>query len=124
MFLIRTAFWLTLLLVILPIDVETNDAGQQPQISTFEAIGAASSVINDFSHFCDRNEAACATGGAAIKHVGQKAKAGARMVYEYLDGNLDETPDANAAPDGAAGDTLTASDRQPAWRTAKAEPSA
>lgn len=129
MFLIRTTFWLGLLLFILPIDTNQNDAAEHSSISTFQALGAAQSVISDFSRFCTRNAAACETGGAALEHVGHKARASAKLVYEYLDGNLADPETTASIPGqmntetGVATDTLSNSDRSIPWRVPAEKPS-
>lgn len=126
MFLVRTAFWLSLLLVVLPIDTGAEDSADQQSISAFQALGAAQSVISDLSQFCDRNEAACATGGAALEQVGHKARAGAKLVYEYLDGALDDNGTTASIPTAEpqpARNTLSAGDRDPEWRAPAAKPS-
>jgi len=124
MFLIRTAFWLTLLLLILPIDIERDESAEQPTISTFQAIGAAQSVIHDISTFCERNAATCETGGAALTHLGQKARASAKIVYDYLDDSPAIDSTAEAPQPDAPQDTLTAADRQPVWHGPRPKPSA
>ncbi len=127
MFLIRTAFWLSLLLVVLPIDIETENTSSQQPVSAFQALGAAQSVISDVSQFCNRNEAACTTGGAALEHVGQKARAGAKMVYEYLDETLGDTETTASIPAReplVKEDALSATDRDPTWRAPVKKPSA
>lgn len=103
-FLLRTAFWIGLVLLLLPIDTgsdESNVGG----VSPVQAFFAAQSTISDLSGFCERNPETCETGGQAIARIGAKAKVSAQMIYEYLE--EDET--------AASGGTLTAADRTPAW---------
>ncbi|PLX39044.1 MAG: hypothetical protein C0606_00410 [Hyphomicrobiales bacterium] len=89
MSLIRTAFWLCLLIAVLPIEPDTSDNTAQTDISTWEAIGAAQSIYSDISGFCERNPATCETGQSAANAFSNKAKASAKALYEYL--NDDET---------------------------------
>ena len=123
MFLIRTGFWLALLLLVLPIDVEQDETSPQAPISTFQALGAAQSVVSDIAGFCDRNESTCATGNAAIQHISQKAKASAKLVYEYLDGTPENSPPPVAETTGT-NETLTSADREPDWSADPKKPSA
>lgn len=94
MFLIRAAFWLSIAVLFIP--AEQSDTEQTPVklVSTGEAIVAAQSVWSDFSAFCDRNPQVCVTGETAMLTFSQKAKNGARMLYNFLDGDDAEfTPD-------------------------------
>lgn len=87
MFLIRVAFWLSVAVLFIP--AEQNDTEQMPVklVSTGEAIVAVQSVWTDLSGFCDRNPQVCVTGQTAMVTFSQKAKNGARMVYDFLDGD-------------------------------------
>lgn len=86
-FLLRAAFWLSLVILLIPADpAETPPAGQARTVSTLEAIGAAHSTFEDLKGFCDRNAVACETGKAALDGFGAKARTGVRWVYEQLDG--------------------------------------
>lgn len=105
-FLLRCAFWIALVLLILPID--TGEDGKDGiGINPVAAFFAAQSTISDLSGFCERNPQTCETGGQAISQIGAKAKVSARMLYEYLDENGELTT-------GATG-TLTAADLEPIW---------
>lgn len=109
-FLLRCAFWIALVLLILPID--TGEDGKDGiGINPVAAFFAAQSTISDLSSFCERNPQTCETGGQAISQIGAKAKVSARMIYEYLDENGELTT-------GATG-TLTAADLEPVWSLAE-----
>src|ERR1700729_823890 len=82
-FLLRLAFWVGLVLVLLPRD-KTPDRDKAPQINASEAISAATAAISDMSQFCKRQPAACEVGGQAATAVGQRAQGGARKVYQYI----------------------------------------
>ncbi len=84
MFLVRTAFWLSVVIVLLPAGSEEEHTGVKA-VGAAEALSAAQTTFDDFSGFCQRNENACKTGSVALSAFGQKARYGARMVYEYLD---------------------------------------
>ena len=81
-FLLRTTFWLGLVLVLLP------NSGSQPvlklQVSTSEAFSAAKGVVTDIQNFCERQQEACMVGSRTAITLGQRAQAGAGMLYEFL----------------------------------------
>lgn len=124
-FLLRMAFWLGLVLVLLPSDKtpETNKQ-PQPQLGASEAVSAATAAVSDMSQFCKRQPAACEVGGQAATVIGQRAQAGARKLYQIItdkrasdhtgsiggDANAEDRPDQAAAPD-----TLTQEDLQAEW---------
>ncbi len=116
-FLIRVAFWLSIVVVLLPTGPKTDPAA--PAVSTFEAIGAAQAALNDARGFCSREPHACAIGSQALHVFGQKAQNGARMLYEMLSSNSAETISVQDAPTGSTPrpgrDTLTAEDRDVPW---------
>jgi len=106
MFLIRVAFWLSVAVLFIP--AEQNETEQMPVklVSTGEAIVAVQSVWTDLSGFCDRNPEVCVTGQTAMTTFSQKAKNGARMVYNFLDGEKavieQDAQQPNAVADGAS----------------------
>ena len=87
MFLLKTVFCLSLLILLIPSGKESSAAGQGG-ISTFEVLSAAKAVWNDSSAFCERNQEACETGGQLVSLFGDKARNGAKMLYGYLDENV------------------------------------
>ncbi|MFL6797695.1 MAG: DUF5330 domain-containing protein [Xanthobacteraceae bacterium] len=120
-FLLRTAFWLTVVLVMLP------SGGSQPtpnvNVSAGGAVSAARATVNDMGSFCDRQPEACTVGSQAAIVIGHRAQAGAKLVYEYLQERLgapDEvtTTGKPAAASGsrASQHTLTPADLTPPWR--------
>jgi hypothetical protein len=84
MFLLKTVFWLSLVILLIPAGKETSAAGQGG-VSKFEALSAAQAVWNDLSAFCERNQEACETGNQLVSQFGDKALNGAKMFYGYLD---------------------------------------
>jgi hypothetical protein len=82
-FLLRMAFWLGLVLVLLPRD-KTPDAEKSPQIGASEAISAATAAISDMSQFCKRQPQACEVGGQAATAIGVRAQEGANKVYHII----------------------------------------
>jgi hypothetical protein len=88
MFLLRTAFWISVVLVLLP-SGETKPAPEAPKVDAFDAISAATSAVADMGQFCTRNPEACETGAHAAAAFGQRAQAGAKMVYDFLSERLE-----------------------------------
>jgi hypothetical protein len=87
MFLLKTVFWLSLLILLIPAGKEASTAGHA-EISKSEALSSAQAVWNDFSAFCERNQEACETGNQLVARFGDKARNGAKMLYVYLDENV------------------------------------
>jgi hypothetical protein len=81
-FLLRLAFWLGLVLVLLPRD-RTPDSEKLPQLSVSDAVQAATAAVSDMSQFCKRQPAACEVGGQAATVIGARAQDGARKVYQW-----------------------------------------
>jgi hypothetical protein len=81
-FLLRMAFWLGVVLVLLP------SGGSQPlppsQVSAGEAFSAARAAVSDLQHFCDRQPDVCVVGSQTATTLGQRAQVGAKMLYEFL----------------------------------------
>jgi hypothetical protein len=133
MFLLRAAFWLGLVLVLLPTGSKTQDTSQ---IKAADAASAATAAVADLSNFCTRQPDTCAVGSQVAAALGQRAEACARMLYEFFT-EYREAP-AAARRDGVeqadltgsiaaaamlprprpmpSQDTLTASDRETPWR--------
>src|SRR6201999_307815 len=82
-FLLRLAFWLGLVLVLLPRD-KTPDSEKLPQISVSDAVHAATAAVSDMSQFCKRQPAACEVGGQAATVIGVRAQDGARKIYRSI----------------------------------------
>jgi hypothetical protein len=128
MFLLRMAFWLGVVLVLLPSGgaKETPAAsGQSSAISTSEAVSAASATVSDMRHFCARQPDACAIGAQAAVVLGQRAQAGAKMVLEFLNEHYGSQTAGSTAPPAKSTaalaskpsqHTLTPADLAPAWR--------
>lgn len=82
MTIIRTAFWLSIIVFLLP-GGKNNDAEQGKQVSLNTAVSAATQTAGDVAGFCIRNPDVCATGKAAMHTFGVKAKYGAQRVMEW-----------------------------------------
>src|SRR6476646_2515639 len=115
-FLLRMAFWLGLVLVLLPRE-KTPESDKLPQLGASEAVSAASAAVSDMTQFCKRQPGACEVGGQAATVIGQRAQAGARKLYQIITdkrasdhtGSLGSVGQANAA-EAATRDTLTPDD--------------
>ena len=118
-FLLRMAFWLGLVLVLLPTGKSTDD-DKLPQVSTGDAVSAAAAAVSDMSQFCVRQPAACQIGDKAATVIGHRAQAGARKIYQMITDkkNPDQTGSIGGVEDAAAApsqDTLSAADREIGW---------
>jgi hypothetical protein len=124
-FLLRMAFWLGLVLVLLPRDA-TPESDKLPQVGASQAISAATAAVSDMTQFCTRQPAACEVGGQAAAVIGHRAQDGARKLYKIItDRHSDQTGsiDSNAdssAPAGSSANTLTAEDVRTEWRLSDA----
>jgi hypothetical protein len=96
-FLLRVAFWLTIVLALLPSGGTPN--GAQAKVGATDAVVAASAAVSDMSGFCGRQPGACEVGAQTAVAIGQRAQAGAKMVYEFIN------------------DHTARSDKEPAERT-------
>jgi hypothetical protein len=99
-FLLRMAFWLGLVLVLLPRD-KTPESDKQPTLGTSEAMSAAGAAVSDMSQFCTRQPAACEVGGHAATVIGERAKEGARKIYQII---TDKKPDTTGSIPGEGED--------------------
>jgi hypothetical protein len=122
-FLLRMAFWLGLVLVLLPRD-KTPESEKLPQIGASEAVSAATAAVSDMSQFCKRQPAACEVGGQAAVVIGQRAQAGAQKPYRIITdkrapdhtGSISGGEDVDASPQQLAPrDTLTPDDLIAEW---------
>ena len=94
-FLLRMAFWLGLVLVLLPRE-KTPESDKVPQVGASEAVSAATAAVSDMGQFCKRQPAACEVGGQAATAIGQRAQDGARQLYKII---TDKKPVTDKKPD-------------------------
>jgi hypothetical protein len=129
-FLLRMAFWLGLVLILLP----SGSSQQAPanQVGASDAISAASATVGDLRQFCARQPDACTVGSHVATQLGYKAQACAKMLYEFLTEALAPKETGSVARGGIPGsgksaadksvadkasqNTLTPADLTPAWR--------
>jgi hypothetical protein len=113
-FLLRIAFWLGVVCVLLPNGGATT---KNADVDTAGAVSAATAAVSDAAGFCSRQPDACVVGGKVAAAIGQKAEAGARTLYEMISTKLAERSHgdkADTAPVAIRG-TLTATDMAPGW---------
>ena len=127
-FLLRMAFWLTIVCVLLP---GTGEKAQSPEakIDAVQAVTLASAAVSDMRGFCERNAEACVVGGKVATAIGHRAEAGARTIIDFVSNQIADNKPAPAdepariagvSTTGALGNsvnhgTLTAADLKPAW---------
>lgn len=108
MFLLRSAFWLTIVILLIPADPQSGEA---PRVTVVNALMAAQATLADLGGFCDRNPDVCITGSAAIDVFTEKAGNGVEMIYQYFG-------ETGGGPEDAEGDrgTLTTDDLVLPWQ--------
>jgi Family of unknown function (DUF5330) len=122
-FLLRMAFWLGLVLVLLPRE-KTPESDKLPQVNASEAVSAATAAVSDMSQFCKRQPAACEVGGQAATAIGHRAQEGARKLYQIITDKRapDHTGSIGGGEVGASmaaeapHDTLTPDDLAAEWQ--------
>src|SRR6185369_5067282 len=110
-FLIRTAFWFSLVLLLLPFGGD----GSSDDLGPLQALLAAREAVQDFSGICERKPEVCKAGKSALHTIGVKAKASAKFAYGMLgdDSDTDATQpvEAAAAPDAIETGTVVPATR-------------
>lgn len=129
-FLLRVAFWLTIVLALLPSGGGKNST--ETKVDAADAVVAASAAVSDMSGFCDRQPGACEVGAQTAVAIGQRAQAGAKMVYEFINNHGSQADKERTKP-GTTGsvvmskvaaarndsqNTLKPQDLDPDWRGA------
>jgi hypothetical protein len=115
-FLLRMAFWVGLVLVLLPRE-KTPESDKVPQIGAAEAVQAATAAVQDMTQFCKRQPAACEVGGQAATVIGQRAQDGARKIYKIITDKRppDHTGSIGGDAEAIAHDTLMPNDLLEEW---------
>jgi hypothetical protein len=116
-FLLRVAFWLSIVLVLLP-SGDYQPKNSAPTIGAADAIGAATAAVSDMTGFCQRQPEACDVGGQAAIAIGQRAQAGARFLFDVIHDRMTTGQTGSIKGDRLPGsqDTLTDADRDLEWR--------
>jgi hypothetical protein len=87
-FFVRSAFWLSLVLLAIPFG-GTADDGRS--IGPVEALGAARTAIGDVVAICDRQPGVCETGKAAMHTIGVRARDASKFAFQVLDSHVEGT---------------------------------
>ena len=102
-FLLRMTFWLGVIVVLLPRGESVPPSNAQ--INPIDAVSAATATVGDMRQFCERQPEACIVGSQAAEALGERAKAGAKRLYDMFnerlaasetDGGTTATPTRNA----------------------------
>ena len=109
--LLRLAFWLCLVCILLPSGSKSTST--DAKIDASEAVTMATAAVSDVRGFCERQPDACVTGGKVAVALGQKAEAGARTLYEFVTKLREKASSGDRT--GSVPGTLTPSDLAPAW---------
>ena len=90
-FLIRMAFWFSLVLLALPLSVGSEQPGQE-SVGPIQALFAARDAVGDIAGICERKPDVCETGKSAMHTITARAKETAKIAAAMLD-------DKSASPD-------------------------
>lgn len=127
MFFVKAAFWIVLIMLLLPSN------GQEK----FELYSAAERTISDIGGFCKRNPDVCEKTSSMVDGIVQKLRNTTEMIEETLrdvgigvrreqtgerpvsherHGQHDDDDPNMTASSSVSGDTLTSEDVRPSWR--------
>jgi len=111
-FIIKSIFWLSLVLLVIPFG--TGGSSQGEAVSPVEALVAARGAIQDVAGMCARKPDVCETGKAALHTIGVRAREGAKFAYEALDSRYGEDGATAAAPRDQVADVIATGSVAPA----------
>ena len=81
-FMARVAFWLSIVILLLPAPPAPHAVEQQ--FNATQALSAAMAAVSDMRQFCARQPDACAVGSKAIVAFGEKTQASANVIYDVM----------------------------------------
>ncbi|MEL6089046.1 DUF5330 domain-containing protein [Bartonella schoenbuchensis] len=88
-FLIKSAFFLFIIFVVISFfsakPKDNHSSSLEANITASDAIIALKNTITDLGKFCERNVEVCKTGKSFFNPLGERARDGAKIAYEYLD---------------------------------------
>jgi Family of unknown function (DUF5330) len=96
-FLLRTAFWLTIVILLLP-SLPSQRSGSARHVDARETVSAVTAAVSDIRQFCVRQPETCTMGSQALASFGRQAEAGAKMLHEFLTQHLDNQADVAEKP--------------------------
>src|SRR5882757_5084141 len=94
-FLLRMAFWFSLVLLALPLSVGSDEDGRQ-SVGPIQALFAAREAVGDIAGICDRKPDVCETGKSAMHTITARAKETAKIAAAMLD-DKSTSPDTSLA---------------------------
>ena len=103
MFLLKSIFWLALVVLMLP--AASDGKTPPPRVSLLETVVATRALLSDLGAICSRNQTACAINRETIDLVAGKIKTGAAIAAAMV----------SAARDGDDRGSLTSEDLEPGW---------
>ena len=98
-FIIKSAFWLSLVLLLIPVGGDDTTETVGP----IQAFFAAREAVGDIAGMCERKPDVCVTGRLALSTITVRARESARYAMEMLE----DEPAADAPPDVASSDHVT-----------------
>lgn len=84
MFLLRSVFWASLIVLVLPVDKSAVDTTVTQSVSTGKAIELVSGAASDLAGFCERNEEMCKQGREFATAFGAKTVYASGLLYHFL----------------------------------------
>lgn len=84
MFLFRATFWMSLILLILPIDKSDIGPEVSESLSLGKVVELSGGLLSDMSQFCARKPELCDQGQDALYALGEKAKHASTLAFDYL----------------------------------------
>lgn len=124
-FLLRMAFWLSIVLILLPSGPQRGPSTSE--VDAADALSAASATVHDLKGFCAREPGACTVGSELAAVLGHRAKAGAKMLYDFLTeataqhatgplaGDVGKSAPGGSPLHQASQNTLAPADLNPPW---------
>ena len=98
-FIIKSAFWLSLVLLLIPVGGDDTTETVGP----IQAFFAAREAVGDIAGMCERKPDVCVTGRLALSTITVRARESARYAMEMLE----DEPVADTPADVASSDHIT-----------------
>ncbi|MGO4440494.1 DUF5330 domain-containing protein [Rhizobium sp. RAF56] len=98
-FLIKMAFWFSLVLVMLSLFSPQSATRLEnvPQVQASDAFTAATGAFQYVTSICNVKPEVCVKGGETLTALGYRAREGARVAYEFLDNRFKDGAKAKIA---------------------------